>query len=237
MYTCDALETIQSKTLLHTFAPNYTVLWRLKRNFLFPHTPLVISSFNRYHWPKIIISMPFDSSNQLYFVVLVFLWAYIYETRWTFLTYWRWPVCIETPNCQHHSHPKHPYHPKALVFGDFFLWRNHSKTTTFWGNREHFSLIEIKDTHVATHRTIWTNLHAYTQIPLFLPVPSLRILGVCECQPHPIINMMDQHTSSSIHHTVCPKQLVPISGLMHFSTPKIIYNTMQYFTKITITSS
>ena len=77
MYTCDALETIQSKTLLHTFAPNYTVLWRLKRNFLFPHTPLVISSFNRYHWPKIIISMPFDSSNQLYFVVLVFLWAYM----------------------------------------------------------------------------------------------------------------------------------------------------------------
>ena len=180
MYTCDALETIQSKTLLHTFAPNYTVLWRLKRNFLFPHTPLVISSFNRCHWPKIIISMPFDSSNQLYFVVLVFLWAY--ETRWTFLTYWRWPVCIETPNCQHHSHPKHPYHPKALVFGDFFLWRNHSKTTTFWGNREHFSLIEIKDTHFRNVTTVPIGLFGQMcmltpKYPYFCPFPLSEYLA------------------------------------------------------------
>ena len=239
MYTCDALETIQSKTLLHTFAPNYTVLWRLKRNFLFPHTPLVISSFNRYHWPKIIISMPFDSSNQLYFVVLVFLWAYMRHVELSYIL--EVTRMHGDPQLSASLAPKTPISPKGPCFrGCFCFGRNHSKTTTFWGNREHFSLIEIKDTHfrnVATHRTIWTNLHAYTQIPLFLPVPSLRILGVCECQPHPIINMMDQHTSSSIHHTVCPKQLVPISGLMHFSTPKIIYNTMQYFTKITITSS
>ena len=178
MYTCDALETIQSKTLLHTFAPNYTVLWRLKRNFLFPHTPLVISSFNRYHWPKIIISMPFDSSNQLYFVVLVFLWAYMRHVE-LFLHTGGDPYALRPPIVSITRTQNTHITQRPLFSGIFFCGEITQRPLHF------------KDTHVATHRTIWTNLHAYTQIPLFLPVPSLRILGVCECQSHPIINMIN----------------------------------------------
>ena len=229
MYTCDALETIQSKTLLHTFAPNYTVLWRLKRNFLFPHTPLVISSFNRYHWPKIIISMPFDSSNQLYFVVLVFLWAYMRHVELFLHTggdpYALRPLIASIIRTQNTHITQRP-----LFSGIFFLWRNHSKTTTFWGNREHFSLIEIKDTHFRNVDK-FACLHPNTPIFARSLSPNTWRLWV----PVTPYNQHDQPWINT-HHTVCPKQLVPISGLMHFSTPKIIYNTMQYFTKITITS-
>ena len=154
----------------------------------------------------------------------LFSCGHIYETHWTFLTYWRWPVCIETPNCQHHSHPKYPYHPKALVFGDVFLLLEITQRPLHFGEIENISpSLKLKTPILET----WTNLHAYTQIPIFLPVPSLRILGVCECQSHPIIHMINHGSThlSSIHQTVCPKQLVPISGLMHFSTRK--YN-MQY---------
>ena len=137
MYTCDALETIQSKTLLHTFAPNYTVLWRLKRNFLFPHTPLVISSFNRYHWPKIIISMPFDSSNQLYFVVLVFLWAYMRHVELSYIL--EVTRMHGDPQLSASLAPKTPISPKGPSFRGCFFCGEITQRPLHFGEIENIS--------------------------------------------------------------------------------------------------
>ena len=174
---------------LRTF-PKYYFFVRLKKKcFLSPYTILVISSFSRYLWSKIIISMPFDSSNQLFcHASLVFL--HISQICDTLnLSYGRWRrsrIGIKTPNFHHHSHPKAlvsgPCFEKSLkvhyiLFGKLRTFLSHCKLKATFKK----CCYQYLDTFACSHPT--TSIACLFQ--------SLRIIMVHEYQPYPIINMIN----------------------------------------------
>ena len=132
-------EQFPPKQHLRTFPKNYTVLCAIRKHmFPFPVHRLVISSFSRYLWSKIIISMPFDSSNQLFCHESLVFPAHITNLR-------------HIEPFLHEGDAADAFVLRPTIFGTTLIQRpylyitqrplfsgvvlgNHSKSTTFWGN-------------------------------------------------------------------------------------------------------